>query len=209
VDALVGARGDVAVDTGADASGCGEAAVDGLWGVGHDGLTDLRANAVGADDEVTLDRGAVGKVGDDGLIRLVFDADETLVEVDGDALLGGAIDEDAMERGASDHDSGLTIESGVTGAVAGEKLAVLVFKGPFMAGDADVAHLVDDTGRGEDVHAVGSEAEAAAGLAGACCGFEDVGAEAGLFEKEREDWACDASADDENTFWIGCHNYLR
>ncbi len=53
-----------------------------------------------------------------------------------------------MERGAGDHDSGLAVESGVAGAVAGEELAVLVFKGPFVAGDADVAYLLDDAGCG-------------------------------------------------------------
>ncbi len=86
---------------------------------------------------------------------------------------------------------------------------MLVFEGPLVAGDADVANLLDDTGGGEDVHAVGCEAECSAGIAGAVGGFEDVDAEAGLLEEEGEDGAGDSSADDENAFWSLCHgDYL-
>ena len=163
-------------------------------------LADLGADAVGADDEVAFDAGAVVEVGDDGLVGLVVDGDEALVVGDGDALGFGLLDEDAMECGAGDHDSGLAVAGGIAGALAGEELSVLVFKGPLVGGDTDVADLLDDAGCGEDVHAVGSEAEGAAGFAGAVGGFEDVDAEAGLLEEEGEDGACDSAADDENAF---------
>ncbi len=204
VDALVGARSDTGVEAGAEATGGEQAGVYGFWGFGHDGLADLGADAVGADDEVAFDAGAVGEVGEDGLVGQVFDGDEAFVVVDGDALGFGLLDEHAVEGGAGDHDSGLAVAAGISGALASEELSELVFKGPFVSGDTGVADLLDDAGGGEDVHAVGSEAEGAAGFAGAVGGFEDVDAEAGLLEEEGEDGAGDSTADDEGAFLV-CH----
>ncbi len=130
VDALVGAWGDVGVEAGAEAAGGEQAGVDGFGGFGHDGLADLGADAVGADDEVAFDAGAVVEVGDDGLTGLVFDGDEALVVGDGDALGFGLLDEDAMECGAGDHDSGLTVAGGIAGAVAGEESCRAGFRRP-------------------------------------------------------------------------------
>ena len=113
-----------------------------------------------------------------------------------------------MECGAGDHDTGLTVAGGVSGGRAGEEFSVLVLEGPFAAGYADVAHLLDDARRSEDVHAVGSEAECAAGFAGAARGFEDLDAEAGLFEEEGEDGASDSAADDEMRFGLVHMHYL-
>ena len=205
VDALVGAWGDIGVETRAEATGCEQAGVDGLGCFGHDGAADLGANAVGPDDEIAFDAGAVVEVSDHGLAGMVVDGDEALVVGDGDALGFGLFDEDAVECGAGDHDSGLTVASGIAGALAGEELSVLIFEGPLVSGDADVADLLGDPGCGEDVHAIGREAEGASGFAGAVRGFEDVDAEAGLLEEEGEDGAGDSAADDENAFWI-CHN---
>jgi hypothetical protein len=98
----------------------------------------------------------------------------------------------------------LTVARGIAGALAGEKLSMLIFEGPLVSGDADVSDLLGYPGCGEDVHAVWREAEGASCFAGAVRGFEDVDAEAGLLEEEREDGTGDSAADDEDAFWI-CH----
>jgi hypothetical protein len=204
VDALIGAWSDGSgvVDARADSAGGGEAAVDGFGSVGHDRLPDLRADAVGTDDEVSFDTGSVGEVGDDGLAGGVFDGGEAFVVADGYALAFGAVDEDAMQCGAGDHDASLSVAGGVAGGVAGEEFAVLIFEGPLVGGYAGVANRIDNTGCSEDIHAVGGEPETATSVAGAGGGFEDVDAEAGLFEEEREDRPGDTAADDENAFGI-------
>jgi hypothetical protein len=99
----------------------------------------------------------------------------------------------------------LTVARGIAGALAGEKLSMLIFEGPLVSGDADVSDLLGYPGCGEDVHAVWREAEGASSFAGAVRGFEDVDAEAGLLEEEREDGTGDSAADDEDAFGI-CHN---
>jgi hypothetical protein len=81
---------------------------------------------------------------------------------------------------------------------------MLIFEGPLVSSDADVSDLLGDPGCGEDVHAIGREAEGASCFAGTIRGFEDVDAEAGLLEEEGEDGTGDSAADDEDAFWI-CH----
>jgi hypothetical protein len=66
------------------------------WGLGHHCLAYLRTDAVGPDDEVAFRRGAVGEVGDNGPVRQVINRDEAFVVADGDLLIVGAVDEDAM-----------------------------------------------------------------------------------------------------------------
>ncbi len=72
----------------------------------------------------------------------VFDVDEALVVVDGNALGFGVFDDGAMECGAGDHDGGLAIACWISAGHAGEELAVLVLEGPFVGGDADVTDLL-------------------------------------------------------------------
>jgi hypothetical protein len=121
-------------------------------------------------------------VGDNGPVRQVINRDEAFV-ADGDLLIFGAVDENAMEGGAGDHDGCLSAPGGVSGGHAGEEFAALVFEGPLVSYDANVAYLFDDAGRGEDVHAVGGEAEGSAGIGGAARSFEDLRVEAGPFEE--------------------------
>jgi len=117
--------------------------------------------------------------------------------VDRDALFFGTVDDDAMERGAGNHDGRLAVPGWVSGGPTSEKFAVLVLEGPVVGCDADIAHLFNDTGGSEDIHAIGGKADASAGAAGAAQCFKDLHVEAVPFEEEGKDGACDSAADDE------------
>jgi hypothetical protein len=160
---------------GLEASGSHHAGVDGLWSLGHDGLADLRADAVGSDDEFALGGSVVEESSDNGLADGVVDADEPLVVVNWNPAALGFFDEDAMQRGASDHNGWLSIAARLTGRCTGKKFAELIFEGPLIACDAGATHLFGDSCGGQDIHAIGGEAECSARLAEAAGGLEICG----------------------------------
>jgi hypothetical protein len=66
-----------------------------------------RMHAVGADQKIAFGAGAVGEVGDHGLIGAVFDAHQPLLEGEFDVLAPGLVHDRFVERGAAYVDRGL------------------------------------------------------------------------------------------------------
>ena len=131
-------------------------------------------DTVGADDEVAFGRGTVGEVRDDGMAGDVVDADEALVVVNGNVPRLSVLDDGAMKGGASDHDTGLAVTCRISAGCTGEEFAALIFEGPLVAGNADVANLFDGAGGSEDVHAVGGKSECSARVAWTAGSFKDL-----------------------------------
>jgi hypothetical protein len=144
-------------------------------------------------------------VSDDRLARCVVDIDEAFVVVNRNAAGLRLLDNGAVERGAGNHRGRLAIADRIAAAEAGEQLAMLIFKGPLMAGDADIAHLFHYARGGKNVHAIGSKAETAACFVWPSRRFKDLSVESGATKKESEDGACDAAADDESAFGRDWH----
>jgi hypothetical protein len=96
VNALMRTRCKVALHAGAVAAGSQHAGVFGLWRVGHDRLTNLGADSVGANDEISLNDSTVGKVSGDRTVRFIFDVDQPLAVRDRDAVGLGLLDDDLV-----------------------------------------------------------------------------------------------------------------
>src|SRR5205807_2443654 len=76
-----------------------QAGIERFWAIGHDMGSHHRMHAVGADQEVTLGAGAVGKVRDHALIGAVLDADQPLVKEELDVLAPRLVYDRLVEGG--------------------------------------------------------------------------------------------------------------